>query len=70
MSIVIDRTLNYGRHHVRNFLRSAAPYHTVLDVGAGGGEDLMLAREVQPDAQLNAIEVHWKSHEYYARVGH
>jgi len=69
MSIVIDRTLNYGRHHVRNFLRAAAPYHTVLDVGAGRGDDLMLAREVQPDAQLNAIEVYWKLAQHLAEKG-
>lgn len=53
---MIDRTLNYGRHHIRGFLRAAAPYRTVLDIGAGSGYDLALAREEQPEARLYAVE--------------
>lgn len=53
---MIDRTLNYGRHHVRDFLRAAAPYRAVLDIGAGSGHDLALAREENPEARLYAIE--------------
>jgi SAM-dependent methyltransferase len=69
LGAMIDKTLNYGRRHVRNFLRAAAPYRAVLDIGAGRGHDLKLAREVQPDAQLYAIEVHRESAEYLAEQG-
>ena len=54
---MIDRTLNYGRHVIRGFLRRAAPYGSVLDLGAGTGVDLRAAHEVQPQARLHAIEV-------------
>ena len=54
---LIDRSLNYGRHHIEHFLRAASPYQRVLDIGAGGGDDLALARRAQPAAELHAIEV-------------
>jgi len=53
---MIDRTLNYGRHHVERFLRGAAPYRKVLDIGAGHGDDLLMARSVHPSAQLIGVE--------------
>lgn len=53
---VIDRSLNYGRACIRAFLDAARPYATVLDIGAGRGYDLDLARELQPDAKLVALE--------------
>lgn len=67
--MTIDRTLNYGRHHIYNFLNAAAPYRAVLDVGAGGGYDLALAREVQPDAHLYALEAHRESARYLSKKG-
>jgi SAM-dependent methyltransferase len=54
---MIDRSLNYGRPIVRRFLRQAAPFRRVLDLGAGKGDDLLAAREVEPAAELHAIEV-------------
>ncbi len=59
LSQVIDRTLNYGRPLVHRFLAAAhrQPFRTVLDIGAGQGTDLMLARAVDSAAQLHAIEV-------------
>jgi SAM-dependent methyltransferase len=54
---MIDRSLNYGRHHIRAFLRDS-PGDDVLDLGAGGGVDLAAAREVKPGARLHAVEVH------------
>lgn len=54
---MIDRTLNYGRHHVARFTKNAAPFESVLDIGAGLGDDLMLARAAAPNAILHAIEV-------------
>jgi SAM-dependent methyltransferase len=53
---MIDRTLNYGRHHVERFLRSATPFKKVLDIGAGHGHDLLIARSVSPQAQLIGVE--------------
>lgn len=55
---MIDRSLNYGRHHVRRFLERAAPYDRVVDLGAGTGVDLEAALEVCPGAEVLAVEVH------------
>ena len=54
----IDRSLNYGRHLVQDFLTHAGSYRTVLDIGAGHGDDLLLARKVAPNAEINAVEVY------------
>ncbi len=54
---MIDRSLNYGRHHIRRFLEEAKPYNVVLDMGAGYGQDLMAAREVVPSTELWGLEV-------------
>jgi SAM-dependent methyltransferase len=53
---MIDRSLNYGRHHIERFLQSAVPYKKVLDIGAGHGDDLLMARAVHPSAELIGIE--------------
>ncbi len=56
---VIDRSLNYGRHHIDHFLAVAnhdSP-KVFLDIGAGWGTDLLLARSHNPSAQLHAIEL-------------
>jgi len=53
---VIDRTLNYGRQIIKGFLERSRPYEKVLDIGAGKGEDLEIAREVIPGAELLALE--------------
>jgi ubiquinone/menaquinone biosynthesis C-methylase UbiE len=53
---MIDRSLNYGRHIVESFLAAALPYRAVLDLGAGPGQDLMIARKISSEASLNAIE--------------
>lgn len=55
---MINRSLNYGRHLIRKFLHDAAPYGSVLDLGAGHGTDLEIAREVCPNSALVAVEVH------------
>jgi SAM-dependent methyltransferase len=55
---MIDRSLNYGRHHVRNFLIRSQPFQSVLDLGAGNGSDLFLAAEVNPAASRIAIELY------------
>jgi ubiquinone/menaquinone biosynthesis C-methylase UbiE len=59
--MLIDRSLNYGRHHIQRFLHHAtgiSPVKAILDIGAGRGDDLQLARKVNPAAELHAIEVY------------
>ena len=55
---MIDRSLNYGRHHINNYLASAGEYKSALDLGAGSGDDLLLAKKNNPEVRLYAIEVH------------
>lgn len=55
---MIDRSLNYGRHLIRRYLRDAGEYRRVLDLGAGLGADLAAAREIRPSAELHAVEVY------------
>ncbi len=55
---MIDRSLNYGRENVVRFLADSRPYSVVLDIGAGGGSDLLLARECSPGSRLLALEGH------------
>lgn len=43
---MIDRSLNYGRHHIKAFLESCLPFETVLDIGAGKGDDLTLVSQI------------------------
>ncbi len=55
---MVDKTLNFGRRHIRRFLGNARPYDQVLDIGAGKGLDLESARYWQPLASLHAVEIH------------
>ena len=55
---MIDRSLNYGRHLIHDFLLNSAPYSTLLDIGAGVGHDLALSLQAAPDAQRIAIEAY------------
>ncbi len=55
---MIDRTLNYGRDVLKRFLLSNGGFDTALDLGAGRGDDLATVREVNPRANLYAIECH------------
>ncbi len=41
---------------MERFLRSAAPFQKVMDIGAGHGDDLLIARSVRPEAQLIGVE--------------
>lgn len=55
---MIDRSLNYGRGSIRNFLQRIGPFESALDLGAGHGDDLITARLVRPSCRLIAIENH------------
>lgn len=52
----VDKSLNYGRPAVQSLLAKAAPFASVLDIGAGSGDDLLSARSVNPDASLFAVD--------------
>jgi SAM-dependent methyltransferase len=53
---VIDRHLNYGRRVIADFLMAIAPFGSILDIGAGHGDDLRSARAASPQAALYGIE--------------
>lgn len=53
---MIDRTLNYGRHHIERFLQEIKPSAVIVDVGAGSGADLAIAKKQCPEATLHAID--------------
>lgn len=55
--IMIDRTLNYARHTIRQFLKQSASFRDVLDLGAGSGHDLEIAGNINPAAKLMAVEL-------------
>jgi len=53
---MIDRKLNFGRHIVKAFCEESQPYASVLDIGAGKGDDLRIARSVCNAARCLALE--------------
>ena len=53
---MIDRSLNYGRHWIEEFLRRKGPVATVVDLGAGHGTDLAIAKRLMPECALHAVE--------------
>ena len=40
---MVDKQLNYGRENIAAFLQMAAPFRTVVDLGAGSGAELRRA---------------------------
>lgn len=66
---MIDRSLNYGRHVVADFLGAARPYESVLDIGAGRGVDLLAARKLEPSAALHGVEVDQGAYERLGQLG-
>jgi 2-polyprenyl-3-methyl-5-hydroxy-6-metoxy-1,4-benzoquinol methylase len=55
---MIDRRLNYGRNNIAAFLGKAAPFNSIIDLGAGRGDDLALAMQICPSARRIAIETY------------
>ena len=66
---MIDRALNYGRQNVADYLRDSLPFQTVLDLGAGHGDDLGTARSLSPRASLHGVEVFVPYQEELASTG-
>lgn len=58
--IMIDRELNYGRHLMRDFsaqaLKDVPGQPVILDLGAGSGTDLDLARQSCSQGKYHGIE--------------
>ena len=52
----VDKRLNYGRQCVKDLLAEAAPFASILDIGAGSGDDLLASRTVCPGASLLAVD--------------
>ncbi len=53
---VIDRRLNYGRAVIEGFAQKIAPFGSIMDLGAGSGDDLELARQASPGTICYAVE--------------
>jgi hypothetical protein len=53
---MIDRLLNFGRPQIRNFLKHIPQANTILDIGAGSGADLSIAKEIHPHAKPLGVE--------------
>lgn len=53
---MVDHNETYGSHVIDQFLSSVNEARRILDVGAGGGRDLNLAKQHFPTAVLNAVE--------------
>lgn len=53
---MVDRTLNYGRQNIAAFVGSVRNANLIVDLGAGSGDDLRIARSCHPTAILHAVE--------------
>ncbi|QNF34995.1 class I SAM-dependent methyltransferase [Adhaeribacter swui] len=53
---MIDKQLNYGRHLIKKFISQAESNTSILDIGAGRGQDLLFAREINNKTELYAVE--------------
>jgi SAM-dependent methyltransferase len=53
---LVDHAETYGPGVVFSFLQQCAVPETVLDLGAGSGRDLQLARRIHPDVKTYAVE--------------
>lgn len=54
---MVDKSLNYGRNLIQKFLEASMPSAgVVVDLGAGHGDDLEIARRISNNAKLHAVE--------------
>jgi ubiquinone/menaquinone biosynthesis C-methylase UbiE len=52
----VDKTLNYGRHVIKDMTVSIGKVSSCLDIGAGSGNDLLIVKSLNPECELHAIE--------------
>jgi precorrin-6B methylase 2 len=53
---LVNNDLTYGREVIRSSLTTISPFDRVMDIGAGTGTDLSIARRICPGARLYGIE--------------
>lgn len=56
LAALVDHAETYGPHVIRSFAASLEPVRTAVDLGAGGGRDLGIVRDVHPHAVRIAVE--------------
>lgn len=67
---MIDRRLNYGRHLINKYtLESGKTVTQILDLGAGFGDDLLIAKTKHPSANLHAVECYGPYQKILAQKG-
>ena len=54
---MIDRSLNYGRHAIESYLNKCTNSRVIVDIGAGQGDDLLLAKKANQNAKLFGVEI-------------
>ncbi|HFK5512473.1 SAM-dependent methyltransferase [Elizabethkingia anophelis] len=59
----VDKRLNYGRNHIKNFTTNIADNSIIVDIGAGFGDDLLTIKSNNPNVQLEAVEAYRPFHE-------
>jgi ubiquinone/menaquinone biosynthesis C-methylase UbiE len=52
----MDYTLDYGRDIIRDFLIKLSPYKNLVDIGAGGGDDFNISKEICSTATFIGID--------------
>ncbi len=52
----VDHRETYGPHIMQSFISMISPFQTIVDIGAGTGRDLNIAKTVCPDAKTIAID--------------
>jgi ubiquinone/menaquinone biosynthesis C-methylase UbiE len=57
---IIDRSLNYGRDRISEFVSCIdnKGHKRILDIGAGHGDDLLIVKKFNPHAECNGIEIY------------
>jgi predicted RNA methylase len=53
---LIDHRETYGPHIVEHLVRGLSGLKVVVDLGAGSGRDLMMAKKIHAEAKLIAVE--------------
>ena len=54
---LVDHIESYGPHIIKYFVEKASPYENVVDLGAGKGRDLAIAKSACSSARTTGIEI-------------